>query len=150
MTKTSEKIQITLEEGIPLIDGHCHIPWIPRPKGMTQSYEDQIRRFFENNGQYLISCSVDWKSLQLISNFIRKHENIGLTAGWAPQTVTYTESETHEIEFQQWLEFLFSNPDDYLGIGEIGLDFHHAKTIDSRVRQIEIFTNIIESYEILE
>ena len=63
----------------------------------------------------------------------------------SPQTVTYTESETHEIEFQQWLEFLFSNPDDYLGIGEIGLDFHHAKTIDSRVRQIEIFTNIIEA-----
>ena len=71
-------------------------------------------------------------------------KNFGFTCGWAPQTVTYTSKEKYKSEWKKWVEFIQSNQEKYLAIGEIGLDFHHAKTLEKRTKQIEVFKEILE------
>ncbi|MHA1720163.1 MAG: TatD family hydrolase [Promethearchaeota archaeon] len=128
---------------LPLIDCHCHFPWNNTPSKMIESYDKQYELFFEEGGKFLISSSVDWKTLQFIKNYVENHDNMGYTAGWAPQTVTYTKKDEHDKHFSKWIRFLKENSNLYLGIGEIGLDFHHAKKLEKRTRQIDIFTKII-------
>jgi len=134
---------------LPLIDCHCHFPWTP-PKTMTESYEEQYSRFFQEGGRYLISSSVDWPTFKKIQQFQLTHDNIGITIGWAPQTVTYTSEVEHQSSFSQWLQYVCDNPESYLGIGEIGLDFHHAKTLEKREKQISIFNIIIHKTKHLQ
>ncbi|MHA1292683.1 MAG: TatD family hydrolase [Promethearchaeota archaeon] len=133
------------EKSIKFIDSHCHIPF-PRPKkDILPSDDEQYKQYFENGGLYLITCSIDLLTLKLILDFIKKHKkNIGFTNGWAPQTVTYTPKERYKKEWKEWLEFTLNNPEKYLAIGEIGLDFHHAKTLEKRNHQIKEFKKIIE------
>lgn len=42
------------------------------------------------------------------------------------------------------VDFIQNNQEKYLAMGEFGLDFHHAKTLDKRKRQVEVFKQIIE------
>ncbi len=84
-----------------------------------------------------------------MKSFISDHNNIGLCAGWAPQTVTYTDPHTHGQNFPIYLNFVKNNPDEYLAIGEIGLDFHHAKTLEQRKKQSESFKKIIHETKFL-
>jgi len=136
-------ILIEPEPSLPLIDCHCHFPWNQNPARMVETYEHQYELFFKEGGKYLISCSVDWESHKFIREFVENHDNVGYTSGWAPQTVTFTSKKKHDEEFSQWMDYIKNNQSDYLGIGEIGLDFHHAKKLDKRKRQIEIFKEII-------
>jgi len=66
------------------------------------------------------------------------------TCGWAPQTVTYTPKNEYNSEWQKWIDFILNNSEKYIGIGEIGLDFHHARTLDKRSRQVDVFRQILE------
>jgi TatD DNase family protein len=142
MGKNTGKVPIEPKSNLPIIDCHCHVPWNKRhKKGIP--YEEQYNQFFEEGGKFLISSSVDWKSLNPLLKFAEGHKNYGLTSGFAPQTVTYTEKKLLESEFTLWVEFLSNNPLKYLGIGEIGLDFHHAKTLEKRTHQINYFRMII-------
>lgn len=133
------------EDGLNFIDVHCHLPF-PRPKNdHLPSDDEQYSNFFRMGGLYLITSTIDLNTLKLTLNFKKDHErNYGFTCGWAPQTVTYTSKNKHDQYWKEWLEFVMSHPDDYLGIGEVGLDFHHAKTLDKRNRQIEILDKIFE------
>lgn len=141
MGKKSEFIPIEPMENLPLVDCHCHLPY--DLKKNSANNDQTLHNFFANNGQFLISCSVDKKSLKLIQTFQEKKKNIYLAAGWAPQTVTYMAETQHSKEFKEWLEFLKNNSDDIVAIGEIGLDFHHAKTLEKREKQIAIFQQIV-------
>ena len=140
-----QKIEIPEpESGLKFIDVHCHVPF-PRPKRDTlPSDEEQYRNYFELGGIYLITCSIDMETLNLILKFIEGKDKIGFTNGWAPQTVTYTPKDKYEKEWKEWIDYTLNNPDDYLAIGEIGLDFHHAKTLEKRNRQIAEFKKILE------
>lgn len=141
MGKKSELIPIEPAKNLPLVDCHCHLPY-----GSKSNNEKDVltyQRFLNNNGKFLISCSIDKKTLLEIQKFKDGKQNIYLAAGWAPQTVTYTPESRHISDFTDWLEFIKNNVEDYVGIGEIGLDFHHAKTLEKREKQIEIFTKII-------
>jgi TatD DNase family protein len=71
-------------------------------------------------------------------------KNFGFTCGWAPQTVTYTPKEKYDSEWKKWVDFIQNNQDKYLAIGEIGLDFHHAKTLEKRTKQVEVLKKIFE------
>ena len=141
--KKKRIIPIEPESSLSLIDCHCHFPWNQNPARMVETYEKQYNSFFEEGGKYIISCSVDWESLQFIKEYVECHDNMGFTSGWAPQTVTYTDQKKHDTEFALWMDFIKNSPEDFLGIGEIGLDFHHAKKLDKRKHQIEIFKKII-------
>ena len=132
------------EKGLKFIDVHCHLPF-PRPKRDTlPSDEVQYQNYFKLGGLYLITCSIDMESLNLILEFIKNKDKIGFTNGWAPQTVTYTQRDKYNKEWKQWIDYTLNHPDDYLAIGEIGLDFHHAKTLQKRNKQIEEFKKILE------
>ena len=125
------------EKGLKFIDVHCHLPF-PRPKNdRLPSDEDQYLNYFKIGGLYLITCSIDMETLMLIRNFIKNKNNIGFTCGWAPQTVTYTPKDHYNKEWKKWIDYTINNSDQYLAIGEIGLDFHHAKTLDKRNKQVE-------------
>ncbi len=143
MKKKRGLVPIEPESSLPLIDCHCHFPWNQNPARMEETYEKQYEIFFKEGGKYIISCSVDWESHKFIREFVESHDNMGYTSGWAPQTVTFTNNKKHDEEFSQWMDYIKNNPSNYLGIGEIGLDFHHAKKLDKRKRQIEIFKKII-------
>lgn len=148
MAKKKEILLDPPEENLPLIDGHCHFPWgsfqfDETSEKMPRSYEQQYKDFFANGGKFIISCPIDLESMIGIKKFTETHEKVGITYGWAPQTVTYTPKSEHEEKFEKWLKILKMNPKSYLGIGEIGLDFHHAKIEEKRIEQINIFRKII-------
>jgi len=133
------------EENLNFIDVHCHLPF-PRPKKNDRlpSDEQQYQDFFKNGGAYIITSSIDNITLDLILKFIKGKERMGFTCGWAPQTVTYTPKFQYEIEWKKWVDYIEGNQEKYLAIGEIGLDFHHAKTLEKRNKQVTELKKIFE------
>jgi Tat protein secretion system quality control protein TatD with DNase activity len=108
-------------DGLKFIDVHCHLPF-PRPKNdRLPSDKDQYDDYFRQGGLYLITSTIDMETLNLTLEFMKDFsKNFGFCCAWAPQT------------------------EKYLAIGEIGLDFHHAKTLEKRNKQIEEFRKILE------
>jgi TatD DNase family protein len=133
------------EDNLKFIDVHCHLPF-PRPRNdRLPTDREQFMNYFNLGGQYLISSTIDIHTLNLTLNFaLNFDKNFGFTCGWAPQTVTYTPKDKYNSDWRKWLDFIKNNQEKYLAIGEIGLDFHHAKTLEKRNRQIEVFKQILE------
>ena len=133
------------EENLNFIDVHCHLPF-PRPKKDDKLPPDlvQYQEYLENGGLYLITSSIDNVTLKLIREFIKGKDKIGFTCGWAPQTVTYTPNNKYMDEWKKWIDYVQNNYDSFLAIGEIGLDFHHAKTLDKRDKQVSELMKIFE------
>ena len=133
------------EKNLKFIDTHCHLPF-PRPKKNDRlpSDEQQYRDFLKYGGVYLVTSSIDNITLELILNFIKEKEKIGFTCGWAPQTVTYSTKTQYDIEWKKWVDYIKGNQEKYLAIGEIGLDFHHAKTLEKRNKQVTELKKIFE------
>lgn len=135
----------TPEQNINFIDVHCHIPF-PRPKNdQLPSDREQFSNYFKMGGKYLISSTIDFHTLNLTLNFKKNiDKNFGFTCGWAPQTVTYTPKDIYDIEWKAWVDYVKNNNNEFLAIGEIGLDFHHAKTLETRNKQVDVFRKILE------
>jgi len=133
------------EDNIKFIDVHCHLPF-PRPRNdRLPTDREQFKNYFNMGGQYLITSTIDIHTLNLTLNFVKEFDkNFGFTCGWAPQTVTYTPKDKYDIEWKKWIEYIKENNNEFLAIGEIGLDFHHAKTLEKRNKQIEVFRKILE------
>ncbi|MHA1684072.1 MAG: TatD family hydrolase [Promethearchaeota archaeon] len=130
------------EDNLPFIDTHCHVPWT-EGKSRTGKPAKQLKDFLDVGGEFLITCSIDMKSAPLVANFARQNENVHFSCGMAPQTVTYTPRDDYEVEFGNWKEFSENNIDEIITFGEIGLDFHHAKTLEKRNLQVKEFKNIL-------
>lgn len=143
----SKKIKIPEPKpNLQFIDVHCHLPF-PRPKKNDKlpSYKAQLEEYFEMGGLYLITSSVDLETLNMTLKFKESaRKNYGFTIGWAPQTVTYTSKLKYDDKWNEWIEFVLNNREKYLAIGEIGLDFHHAKTLEERNKQIEELEKIFQ------
>jgi TatD DNase family protein len=122
------------ESGLNFIDVHCHIPF-PLENSTLPPWETQIKEFLSSGGICMISSSIDLETLQMMHIAAKNQKNLYYTCGWAPQTVTFTKKEQYQKDKEQWRDFIKSN-NDFLAIGEIGLDFHHAKTLEERNRQI--------------
>ncbi|MFX1258979.1 MAG: TatD family hydrolase [Promethearchaeota archaeon] len=139
------------EEGLKFIDVHCHLPFIrPKKNDKLPSDEEQYYNYFNDGGVFLITSSIDMNTLKMILDFIKDKKNIGFSCGWAPQTVTYTPKNKYHQEWKEWINFINENTEKYLAIGEIGLDFHHARTLDQRNKQMEVFKKIFEKTEDLK
>ena len=133
------------EEGLKFIDVHCHLPF-PRPKNdRLPPDQKQYIDYLKMGGIYLITSTIDILTLNLTILFMKqKEKDFGFTCGWAPQTVTYTPKQQYDSDWKNWVEYIQNNQEKYLAIGEIGLDFHHAKTLEKRNRQVEVFKKILE------
>lgn len=133
------------EENLKFIDVHCHLPF-PRPKKNDRlpSDEQQYRDFLDNGGVFLMTSSIDNSTLTLILNFIKGKDKIGFTIGWAPQTVTYKAKSQYIRDWKDWVENLQNCIEKSLAIGEIGLDFHHAKNLGKREKQVTELKKVFE------
>ncbi len=133
------------EENLKFIDVHCHLPF-PRPKNdRLPPDQKQYLDYLKMGGIYLITSTIDMLTLNLTTKFMKqKEKNFGFTVGFAPQTITYTPKQQYDTEWKSWVEYIQNNQEKYLAIGEIGLDFHHAKTLEKRNRQVEVFKEILE------
>ncbi len=134
-------------QGLRFIDVHCHVPYPHENKSVPEP-ETQLKNFKESGGIAMITSSIDLVTLYAMSEFVRNHDSAYYCVGWAPQTVTYSHPKEYEKEREKWLEFVKTN-NDYLAIGEIGLDFHHAKTLDKRDKQIQELRWIFENTKTL-
>jgi TatD DNase family protein len=134
------------ESRLNFIDVHCHLPF-PRPKKNDKlpPNDQQYQDYFEKGGIFLITSTVDLNTLDMTLEFIKDHnKDFGFTCGWAPQTVTYTTKTKYKKNWKKWKNYVVQYQDDYLAIGEIGLDFHHAKTLEKRNKQIAELKKIFE------
>ncbi|TFG02120.1 MAG: hypothetical protein EU539_13370 [Promethearchaeota archaeon] len=134
------------KKDLKFIDVHCHLPF-PRPKKNDRLPPDkeQVSDYFDKGGLYLITSSIDLETLKMTLKFKETiDENYGFTCGWAPQTVTYTPKNKYDEMWKQWINYIRDNQENYLGIGEIGLDFHHAKTLEKRNKQVEELEKIFQ------
>ncbi len=133
------------EKNLKFIDVHCHLPF-HRPKNdQLPTDKEQYWSYFKMGGQFLITSTIDIQTLDLTLDFMKNfNKNFGFTCGWAPQTVTYTPKNQYDLEWEEWINFIQNNSEKYLGIGEIGLDFHHARILEKRNKQVEEFKKIIE------
>jgi len=132
------------EENLEFVDVHCHLPF-PRPKNdKLPSDTEQYNEFFELGGKYLITSTIDNNTLKMTLIFLEGKDYYSFTCGWAPQTVTYTPNNKYQTEWNKWTNFVEENYDKVLAFGEIGLDFHHAKTLEKRENQVRELRKIFE------
>ncbi|MHA1733932.1 MAG: TatD family hydrolase [Promethearchaeota archaeon] len=135
------------EDGLPFIDTHCHFLERQPKNAKLPTPEEQYTAFFREGGLFVISSSLDYDSIGPIRKFNASHENTGLTCGWAPQTVTYSKPKEYERQWDLWSKFVVENPDEFLAIGEVGLDFHHARTLEAREKQVAELRKVFEVTE---
>ncbi len=151
MGRKNDVIPIKPENGLPLIDCHCHFPSDELPRSMRKSNqsitklnEDQYHDFFTNHkGQFIVTSTSIW-GVEFCQKFRQTHPNMLLTIGWGAQATTYAKPEEWKIDYPRYYDYLENNTDKYDVIGEIGIDFHHAKTFKKREHQIDIFEEMIQ------
>ncbi|HME52251.1 MAG TPA: TatD family hydrolase [Candidatus Lokiarchaeia archaeon] len=139
------------EPGLSFCDVHCHVPWtegtISSDKGMSSlpPPEMQIEELKERGGLFFISSSIDLNTTRSCLEFVKNHEEVYFTCGMGPQAVTYTKKQVFESQFEEWLSIMNEHADfsRLVAFGEIGLDFHHAKTSKQRERQINELDRIL-------
>ena len=75
-------------------------------------------------------------SLHAVREITSGQDQMGFTCGWAPQRVTYSDPAIYLEQRKEWERYVLANPEEFLAIGEVGLDFHHANTLQARERQV--------------
>ncbi len=143
--RKNESIPIQPDQEMPIVDCHAHFPDREPYRKPTQSYESQYESFFtKHNGQFIItSTSVYKQEYQYHLDFMKNHPGIHLTMGCLKPSDRYGMDTVME-EHLDFIDFVENNQDSYVGIGELGLDFHHAKRHDRRQEQIDYFQKVIQ------
>ena len=132
------------EPGIPFADTHCHVPWTEgKPHPSLPVADKQVADFGAAGGSFLITCSIDLESTIACLEFSRRHDTVHFSCGMAAQTVTYTDATRYRKEYEQWTGLVEKNLDHIIAFGEIGLDFHHAKTLKKREEQVSELERIL-------
>ncbi len=141
--RKNEAIPIKPEPDLPIVDCHCHFPDKEPYRKPTHSYESQYDFFFEKHkGQFMISSS-SYYDYEYIQNYTESHEKIYLTVGCLKPSDRYGMDVVMK-EHPHFMDIVENKTDTYVGIGEFGLDFHHAKTLSIRQEQIEYFQKVIQ------
>lgn len=125
------------------MDFHSHFLFPPPRRVTLPAAERQYEDFLAAGGVLLVHCTVDWEGVEGSLEFAAAHDRVVLSCGWAPQTVTYGEPARVEREFEAWLSFVKEHPEDYACLGEVGVDFHHARTRDAREKQLAAFHRVL-------
>ena len=149
--RRDERIPIQPDDDIPLVDCHAHFLEREPLRKPTHSIQSQYDFFFKKHkGQFIINSGHIYKDEHLYQfEFIKKHPGVYLTIGCLKPSDRYgmdTVNEEHPI----FIDVLENFQENYVGIGEFGLDFHHAKKMSRRTEQIEYFQRVIQETEHLK
>jgi TatD DNase family protein len=149
--RKNEIIPIKPEQDLFLVDCHAHFPDRNPYRKPTHSYESQHNNFFKkHNGQFIITSTSVYKDEHKYHQaFNEEHGGIHLTMAVLVPSDRYGMNEVME-EYPIVTEFLENQQEDYVGIGEFGLDFHRAKKLSTRRKQIEFFQKVIQDTEHLK
>lgn len=111
-----------------LIDVHCHIE-------MLENLEELIAESVSNGTKKIISCSVDLSSMKQNIEISGKFSEINCCLGLHPSNILLMK----ENEISDSIEFLKANINHATAIGEIGIDFKHAKNDKEKEKQINVY-----------
>lgn len=116
-----------------LCDVHCHLSDI-------NSVEQKIP---PPDAEVLITAGYDNVSNIRSANIADRHPNVHATLGIAPQTVLRLASKGADIEME--IESVLNTLDkkNFIGIGEIGLDYHYARTMSERNKELTVFKHML-------
>lgn len=114
------------------IDSHCHLD-------AFRNYEDVISRAVNTGVEAIITSGCSGKNNNKTLEIAQKHPDyVFPVIGVAPQEAMSM------TEFGSQLSFLKENKDKLAGVGEVGLDFHWARTPEQISRQRESFGLFLE------
>ncbi len=111
-----------------LVDVHCHIE-------MLENLEELIAESLANGIKKIISSSVDLTSMEQNIEISQKFSEIKCCLGLHPSNVLSMNSK----EIFNAIELLKTNINYATAIGEIGIDFKHAKTDLEKQKQIKVY-----------
>jgi len=138
----NEVIPIEPENDLPLVDCHAHFPDKEPYRKPTHTNEEQYEFFFKkHNGQFIIASGSDW-DYEYMQPYIQSHDNMYFTLGCIKPTDRYGLDEVLG-EYKRFLDIANNKQDTYVAIGEVGLDFHHGKSLKVRKQQIEQFQKLV-------
>jgi TatD DNase family protein len=116
-----------------LSDVHCHL-------NELTNIEKEIKKAKDNGIHCIVSNSVDALSMLENISLSKKFSEVKICLGLHPCNILLMNSKTISSE----LSFIENNIEKCIAIGEIGLDFHHAKTQSQQKIQEKIFEKQIE------
>jgi TatD DNase family protein len=116
-----------------LIDSHCHL-------NELNEIQKAIQKANECNVKTIISNSVDLNSMKQNLNLSSKFSEIKTALGLHPSNILLM----NEKKINEEIEFIKKNSSKCIALGEIGLDFKHAKTNEEKEKQKKYFIELIE------
>ncbi|MBT3865935.1 TatD family hydrolase [Candidatus Woesearchaeota archaeon] len=120
-----------------IVDVHCHL-YFPQ---FDEDREEAIKRAEANGLVAIVNAGTDHESNVKVLELSEKYKIVRATLGLYPTTAL----KLSEEELDKEIEFIKSNKDKVVGIGEIGLDFKLTTEPKQQQRQIEVFKKIITS-----
>lgn len=113
-----------------LIDSHCHLDAFRNYKEIIKISKDKL--------EALITCGYSRESNDIAVKISKEYEGyVFPIVGIAPQTAMKMKGREWEIKI----------PEEAIAIGEIGLDFHWAKTSEEKYLQRECFNYFLKIAE---
>ncbi|PIN98774.1 MAG: hypothetical protein COT90_02635 [Candidatus Diapherotrites archaeon CG10_big_fil_rev_8_21_14_0_10_31_34] len=118
------------------IDVHCHLEMFKDINGL-------VKESLLNQTQKMISSSVDFNSMKKNIEFSKKFDEIECCLGLHPSNILLMK----EKEIDLSIDFLKKNIHCAVALGEIGIDFKHAKTTEQKEKQIKLYKKQLEIAE---
>lgn len=108
-----------------LTDSHCHIT-----KEYYENIDEIVNNAKDNQVYKFINNATGFNDIDEVIEISKKYDNIYYTLGIHPENLTLEFSKLHDIIFKN------INDNKFIGIGEIGLDYHYCK--DEKDDQIKL------------
>lgn len=119
-----------------VVDSHCHLDF----KSFDRDREEVIAQARRAGVVVMINSGVDHVTNQTTLELARKHDFIHATMGLGPSSVDRTSGNGLQVLFDQIRE----HASEIKGVGEAGLDYYRCTDSASRMRQADVFRQVIE------
>lgn len=117
------------------VDVHCHLDF----KDFDVDRDEFVKKLEEDN-VIALSNTLNYKNYLETKELYKNVKNVKVCPGLYPQ-----ESEKlSDKEFEDYLVFLEEHQDDYVMIGEVGLDKHHTTDEELFNVQVKRFKSLVE------
>ncbi|MBR9677459.1 TatD family hydrolase [Candidatus Woesearchaeota archaeon] len=128
----------------PLVDVHAHLDH----KQYTTDLDDVIKRSIDKGLKLIIANGVNPPSNRQVLQITKKYEIVKAALGLYPIDALNCEGEssgfsrtTTPVNVEEELEFIKSQKDNIVALGEVGLDYYWVK--DKQKEMINVFNKII-------